>query len=59
MFAARIIALLYYFGKSIILLRQSRDIESAIPLSLPAINLTVNENSDKAISHLTIIGLEF
>ena len=43
----------------IFFLRQSRDIESAIPLSLPAINLNANENSDKAISHLTIIGLEF
>ena len=40
------------------LLQQSRDIESAISLLAPEINSTLNENSDKAINHRTIIGFE-
>ena len=58
MLAARITSGVYSLGESTILLRQSLDMESAIPLSTPAMNSTLNENSDKAISHRTIIGLE-
>jgi hypothetical protein len=45
--------------KSIMLLRQSRDIESAISLLTPGMNSILNENTDKAISHRIIIGLEW
>jgi hypothetical protein len=58
MFAARITSGVCSLGESTLLLPQSLDMESEIPLSTPAINSTLNENSAKAISHQTIIGLE-
>jgi hypothetical protein len=41
------------------LLRQSRDIESAISFLTQGMNSILNENSDKAISHRIIIRVIF
>ena len=48
----------YSSGESIIMLRQRRDIASAILLSTPLMKLSLKLNSLKAMYHRTIIGLE-
>jgi hypothetical protein len=59
MFADRITLSEYSLGESVILLRHSRDIESATSLASPEMTSKLKEYSESAINHLTIIGFEF
>ena len=46
-------------GESFMLLRHSRDIESAISIDTPETNSKLKEYSDRAMYHRTIIGFEY